>query len=221
MVVITLARKSLLSTVTSNAVKYGTGGINIDACRISSGSDYEDSVSVRYNSSSMAYMGSHQTRPWVQEAINEGRPVKETIPSPYGRWPANLILLHLSGCQCIGNKQVKAVTGGDSSGDNAFGQDSGWNAHNNKATQIKRSNNGDGTETIPAWICQLGCPISELDEQSGDRPGMNGGGAIDSHHTGREVVPSFNRKLVQPEWVRCDTGGASRFFKQIQEVPDK
>jgi hypothetical protein len=45
---------------------------------------------------------------------------------------------------------------------------------------------------------------------------MSGGGALDSHKTGKEVIPAFNRKPVQQEWVRGDTGGASRFFKQIK-----
>ncbi|MFA6234444.1 MAG: hypothetical protein WC824_09735 [Bacteroidota bacterium] len=58
--------------------------------------------------------------------------------------------------------------------------------------------------------------MAELDAQSGDRPGMSGGGALDSHKTGKEVIPAFNRKPVQQEWVRGDTGGASRFFKQIK-----
>jgi len=53
-----------------------------------------------------------------------------------------------------------------------------------------------------------------LDRQSGERPGMSGGGATDNRKSGREVIPSFNRKPSAP-FIRGDTGGASRFFKTL------
>ena len=78
--------------------------------------------------------------------------------------------------------------------------------------------NPDGTETVAVWVCEDGCPVAALDDQSGERPGMSGGGATlenSNKKTGREVVPAFNRKPSAP-FIRSDTGGASRFFKQVQ-----
>jgi hypothetical protein len=46
---------------------------------------------------------------------------------------------------------------------------------------------------------------------------MSGGGATADNadkKTGAEVIPSFNRKPAAP-FIRSDTGGASRFFKQV------
>jgi hypothetical protein len=77
--------------------------------------------------------------------------------------------------------------------------------------------NPDGTETVPVWACVEGCPVAALDGQSGERPGMSGGGATADNankKTGAEVIPSYNRKPSAP-FIRSDTGGASRFFKQI------
>lgn len=69
---ITLARKPLIGTVAANVVEHGTGGLNIDGCRVGGESTR------RNNTAEMGYHGgnladSHQTG------------------SDAGRWPANLI----------------------------------------------------------------------------------------------------------------------------------
>ncbi len=92
---ILLARKPLPKedSIAANALTYGVGAMNIDASRISAGVDYSMEPSVRYAASSMPHMGGHQTRPYVTRAISEGKPVKTTVPSSLGRWPANLLLV--------------------------------------------------------------------------------------------------------------------------------
>lgn len=80
------------SSIAANVLKWGCGGLNIDACRVESGEDYQNAgFGPRYGETSMPNMGSHQTRPWVQNAINEGLPVKDSKPHANGRWPAQLI----------------------------------------------------------------------------------------------------------------------------------
>jgi DNA modification methylase len=69
-----------------------------------------------------------------------------------------------------------------------------------------------GDQEVATWTCVEGCPVAELDAQSGARPGMSGGGATgDNKKSGNEAIPSFNRKSSAP-FVRGDSGGASRMF---------
>ncbi len=96
---IIVARKPNDSTFAANALKWGVSGLNIDGVRVESGKDYTDGgFGKRYGASSMPNMGNHQTRPWVQEAIKNGQPVKDSKPHPKGRFPANLILSHSADC---------------------------------------------------------------------------------------------------------------------------
>lgn len=218
MIVVTLARKPLTGTVAGNSMKWGCGGVNIDASRIGSDPFWNTEPSVRYRASSMGTMGSLQTRPWVQNAVDAGKPVKVTVPSKLGRWPANLILSHMPGCHLIGYVPgLKSVeTGKLVSEGPQLTHGARPNAYQ-KGTPPPPADrrNPDGTETVPVWICEDGCPVAGLDEQAGERPGMSGGGATDNRKSGREVVPSFNRKPSAP-FIRGDTGGASRFFKQVR-----
>ena len=71
---IVLARKPLIGTVAANVMAHGTGGINIDACRIGT-----DDSTRRSNKAEMGYHGGN-----IAESYETG--------SDLGRWPANVIL---------------------------------------------------------------------------------------------------------------------------------
>jgi hypothetical protein len=130
---------------------------------------------------------------------------KYVTGSEHGRWPANLALSHLPECERIGAKRVKAS--GYYPEQRGEGVATGFGKGRPDPNGGRQSGDGDGTETIPSYECAPGCPVAELDRQSGERPGMSGGGnhredyeggmfgAIDCSHT-----------------ARGDTGGASRFF---------
>ena len=74
---ICVARKPLTGTVAENVLEHGTGGLNIDACRIDN-SDADLTVKQK-NFNSMGYRGANETN-GIQTHNNKGR------------WPANLIL---------------------------------------------------------------------------------------------------------------------------------
>jgi len=78
-----LARKPLVGTVAANVLEYGTGGINIDGCRIAG--IVPDTIQGQSANQGIRY-GKDQ------------RNQKQFIGKPNGRWPANLIL----GCACDG-----------------------------------------------------------------------------------------------------------------------
>ena len=82
---ITVARKPLAGTVAENVLAHGTGGINVDGCRV-------EHVTVDG--------GSLATNPHLRESINGGngghiiaheKERRVVTPHAAGRWPANLI----------------------------------------------------------------------------------------------------------------------------------
>ena len=75
---IILARKPLIRTVAENVTRYGTGGLNVDGCRVEGAKG--DGISDRRRGEDFqGYEGG-----W-----NDGQPGDQ---NPSGRWPANLIL---------------------------------------------------------------------------------------------------------------------------------
>lgn len=83
-----LARKPLARTVAANVLEYGTGGLNIDACRVEStgesrARDGEASQETRY--------------------VDQGGTDFAALPGirggdPAGRWPTNIVLTHSPDC---------------------------------------------------------------------------------------------------------------------------
>jgi DNA modification methylase len=74
---IVLARKPLEGTVVENVLEHGTGGLNIDGCRI------ETSDNLASNGTTKAFSGSNNNREGTERITYESNPL--------GRFPANLI----------------------------------------------------------------------------------------------------------------------------------
>jgi DNA modification methylase len=79
---ITVARKPLIGTVAENVLEHGTGGLNIDGCRVATDPSVDD-----------PRLGGHGA--WTTSKEQSGDTVslpRGTVESsPLGRWPANLI----------------------------------------------------------------------------------------------------------------------------------
>jgi site-specific DNA-methyltransferase (adenine-specific) len=86
---IILARKPLIGTVVENILKYGTGALNIDGCRIPTSDDLgRPAIYYTKGDPSKAHM---DTRPWMQRKLDAGEPLRpEHLNTPLGRWPSNL-----------------------------------------------------------------------------------------------------------------------------------
>ena len=126
-----------------------------------------------------------------------------------GRWPANVILQHLDGCRCDGTKRVKShnpgnkLTRGGASTGECYG-DYG------KRSLVGHADK-DGKESVANWICEPGCPVAGLDEQSGERKTT---WVPPTHKNNRDG--DFMGALNHPGHQGFnDTGGASRFYKQV------
>jgi site-specific DNA-methyltransferase (adenine-specific) len=116
---IVVARKPLSEkTVAENVLKWGTGGLNIDGCRVESGGEHK-----------RAYQPTNHER---------GVYGKQTAFQPSnkeGRFPANVILDEEAGKLL---DEQSGISKGSNSGirkaGSEFGQGSGWNKHKNKDT---------------------------------------------------------------------------------------
>jgi hypothetical protein len=79
---ITMARKPLQGTVAANVLAHGTGGLNVDGCRV--GVDPADPVnSATYHAKPLVAYGKF--------ASKENGEARSMAPPPAGRFPANLI----------------------------------------------------------------------------------------------------------------------------------
>jgi len=189
--------------VASNVLKHGTGALNIGASRIKAETAYEENT--------VTQGGDH---------FSVGSPDKTRgttfAPSSEGRWPPNLILQHLSGCQRIGvvkvpGNRIDTRPGGDAGREDK----SQWRFRPTDATRRGYSD-PDGMETVDTWACAPGCPVPDMDDQ-----------------IGMQKSPSTYTRTARAEgsWLHAkeagtvqrrfgDAGGVSRFFKQVQEGED-
>jgi site-specific DNA-methyltransferase (adenine-specific) len=77
-----LARKPLQGTVAANVARWGTGGLNIDGCRIATGEQWSRPPDPdKFHATALQQNG--------REFMHKAPP---TQSSPLGRWPANLVL---------------------------------------------------------------------------------------------------------------------------------
>jgi site-specific DNA-methyltransferase (adenine-specific) len=87
---IVVARKPLIGTVAENVLAHGTGGLNIDGCRI--GTDGERPTGLKKNGARSQKVSEGWDRPWKNDdradrVVGDGERTTNA-----GRWPANVIL---------------------------------------------------------------------------------------------------------------------------------
>jgi len=193
MIIATIARKPFEGTVLDAVATYGTGSLNVGACRI----------------------GTHQSKvqgsggaKWDSNGMKFGLPLARIDEPRIGRFPANLILVHRPGCVLTGEAKIPV---------NENGGGKLWSHYRDGKLDQARATPSkigvDGVETINVWECVEGCPVKALDHQVGIKPGMPlgtgpktyGGGGGFGGHLNRQPHPGFG-----------DIGFVSRFFKQVQ-----
>ena len=204
---IVLARKPLEKglSIAENILKWGVGGINIDASRVSTnGESWERDNNVEYRIANNI--------PPTKSMLSNGNGAFVNS-NPQGRFPANIILTHHEDCECKGTKKVKAIKGGNS---RAIQK----NTYNDFGKNYDNTPNGigcgfgdeDGNEEVENWHCHEDCPIRILDEQSGISKSTasirnNKKRNEDNVYGGGKGIPQ-----ISLESNHSDKGGASRFF---------
>lgn len=219
---ITVARKPVMGTVASNALQWGTGGLNINATRIRT----SDALGGGATKGETVCSTNHEgwDRPWKHDEVAReahASRVRDHVATAeaLGRWPANLILVHNAGCRKVGSKRVRAITGTDSGRmagktSSVYGVYAGDEERAGEPTGFADE---DGLETIDAWECESTCPCRLLDEQTGILPTGSWCRQKDGAHPfGHAAGAEYER------WQTVDEapGGASRFFKQVRAAEE-
>ena len=122
-----------------------------------------------------------------------------------GRFPSNVVLSHKPGCKLIGHERRYIHAPGDVT---RAGTDDNQIYGALNARTDERNHAPDGTELIEVWDCLPGCPVAQLDEQSGITEGKE-----QTHKKpsgSRRMEFGFNDNYQAPNY--SDSGGASRFF---------
>lgn len=187
---IILCRKPISEkNVALNVLKWGTGGLAIDSCRISLQGEAQPKGSAKRVFKANQYTG---------EKIYGDN----TTTSPLGRWPANVILE----CICDELEEVDVRPSGSVSGNepsnpikNVYGEYNRktFTAHEGK---MLRHTNPD-------------CPCYMLDQQSGESISSGGHGEASMGALGKNVYGQYalDRQGANAGGLG-DKGGASRFF---------
>jgi site-specific DNA-methyltransferase (adenine-specific) len=204
---IVVARKPLSGTVAGNVLAHGTGALNIDGCRVAA-TDKAKFPKAGYTR--------HDTDASYEFAGDPNFTTTGIDANPTGRWPANLVFTHAADCCQVGTTDVKAS--GYYPAQRGAGVATGFGAGQPDPTGNRPSGNGDGTETVAVWRCVDGCPVAELDGQSGvskPKPGRsgkrggNGFGCFDDQKSAEH----------NGKWPDDNGGGASRFFTVTEWDP--
>lgn len=206
MIVVTVARKPLSAgSVAANVLAHGVGALNIDATRIATADDlnggaYSAGASERHDGAEN----------WRYKRGEQGGLAGVEFQQPPGRWPANLLLGHMAECRPVGTRNVKVV--GATAHRSGHGQ-GGVATSFGEGGEHAGFRNADGTETVEAWECVLGCPVATLDEQTGV---LSRQGSQKRRDTGDKSFLGTGHGGAADSTFYGDEGGPSRFFKQVK-----
>jgi len=153
-----LARKPLSEkTIAANVLEHGTGGINIDASRITT-TDNLNGGAYAKNPAQQAEEDVGITADLFRDTTNSfNRGGAGEYEQPKGRFPANLILSHKPECKQVGTKEGKGYTiNRFTDGAKPFGNGAGH------PYEIE----DQGPETIAVWECEDDCAVKQLGEEN-------------------------------------------------------
>lgn len=195
-----LVQKPFKGTYADNVLKWGVGGINIDACRV--GWDRVPEIGTP------GWGGPNKKLSAVPD--QKGETVERKPPNTRGRFPSNVLLSHSEHCQLVGTTKVKT---GKAHRENSGGK----NCHTDQEKPpLDNMTYGDenGLEEIELWACTPDCPVRILDSQSGKL--KSGKGAVKRKSakggTKSESIGAESRPEGTPMLCYGDEGAASRFF---------
>jgi site-specific DNA-methyltransferase (adenine-specific) len=193
---IVLARKPLSEkSVAENVLKWGTGGINVDGCRVGYTSEADEKSSIPGSLNSNQKNSSF--------GIGEGHQ-----HNTEGRFPANLIL------ECICDEVIKGEKGEVKKSNGRVRENHEYNSVGNMGSYdgegtIDNYNDKGDTHTNP------NCPCYLLDEQSGFSKGVVGSKRVSGpKQIFNEPGTSVEKQVITGG--KADNGGASRFFYQAK-----
>jgi DNA modification methylase len=180
---IVVARKPLIGTVAETVLKYGTGGINIDASRVGTENTKE------------LYRKPTEYNDITPNAGMNASKIRGSVTDDYlkGRFPANVILTHNHDCQETGTVTDDITLNGEGNDKLFHGNFNGGQDQSPKKA------------TTTTWSCTPGCPATQFpnSKSTGGRIGKKDMGNITN-------VPAGEYETGDPGYG--DNGTAARFF---------
>lgn len=175
----------------------------LDACRVEHGADV-DQTAVQRQQNRHDGDANWRMRPGHEQPMY----------APAGRWPPNVLLTHSADCQPAGMRRGSRI---DKAAAVLPDDRSAYGSGLNGARPARGHGDADGMETVEAWDCAPGCPVAELDRQSGDRrsayPGNpDAAAAYADTQVQREPGSCYGLRQPGNGMSYADSGGASRFF---------
>jgi len=207
--VISLFRIPLSGSISENVLQFGCGSLDIDQSRISHNEECK-------------VLKAQSEESVEKTLIGQAGRYEDTLElKEEGRWPSNLILSHLPGCQIVGTTQTKSK---QLTADNrqyrkknnygVFDRGSSYE----KGTGAKFASASGKTEVV-VWKCVEGCPTGYLRINS--RQGASGTQKLNSEQNRTAFSTRAHGKrypnLTSSLSNYGDSGGADRFFLQIKE----
>ena len=196
---IMMVRRGIDGVIIDNVMEHGTGGINIDACRVGS--------ERRTNQPAGNKPGGNSLRMSLV-----GMPTDAEPTEVMGRWPANFVLTHSAACRKIdvdvvpGDARAGRAMGKRPGGFASVGADSGDSMPNARVY---------GDEELSVYECAPECPVAALDVQSGiRRSGSRKAGVRKTIGYGEQSKGDGGPA------VEGSNGTASRFFPVFEWDPD-
>jgi hypothetical protein len=198
-------------SIADNVLKWGTGGLNIDACRVGFASK-DDKAAAAATAQRLCH-DQNKNRTGYGRFENGPESLAPYLASmDAGRFPANFLLTHDHRCQRIGSREVKA--------------NNSWDSPNRECVPGFTSeltspivHGQGGVEAVPVYECHESCPVMEMDRQSGESK-STGGLTLGFGAQQGMIYGTFNDKLRANAGGLGDTGTASRFFPQFEYDPD-
>jgi site-specific DNA-methyltransferase (adenine-specific) len=184
---IVVARKPVSEkTIAANVLKWGVGGINIDGTRVG---NEEVTINTFDNGA----------KPWG-DAVGEAYTGRKSV----GRWPANVMFTHAEDCVEVGTA-VEIISNHNA----PQGTFAGGEPDRGSDTSEYR----DYEVSTAIFECVEGCPVKEVNRQSGVSKSRAGKMAVPDIRSGKYGSEYGAREDIDGT-VRGfnDAGGASRFF---------
>lgn len=203
-------------TVASNVLRWGTGGIHVDACRVGTTQTITQAKKGMYGCGSTEKMRELGFRPYTVDNRNQEEKV-----NPPGRWPTNCVFSHSPGCLPRGEKKVKGCPHLGQKNPELVKQYGGGIFGGGLVTPSGGYANEDGTETVQDYLCEEGCPIKELDSQSEFSKGHKNKDSDGRMHANNKIYgegKGWGRR--DPDNSYDDAGSVSRFFPTFEPEID-
>lgn len=194
-------------TFAANALEHGVAGLNINAGRIS------------ISGVRQATAGTRTVKWGVQEGGCSYVKGTGATFTTEGRFPANFILMHHPECECVGTKKVKSHNPDNKQLSRKEDVTVAYGKFTSRSTVGYADE--DGTEEVADWNCDPACPVSQLDLMTMDKIHSAGSQKPATQYGETEAGSVLNFGTHGLGGARFgDSGGASRFFKQVQNFDD-